>query len=265
MFLFTGVGHFLMTTPMADMLPPWIPMRAELVYVTGILEIIAAAAVLVPRYRTLTGWIMIGMLLLFLPVNIYAAVNHVRMGGHQWGPIYLLVRVPLQLLLIGWTWRMAVESAAPKPIRFACEITLPEQPEEIASKILDLSKWPEFNGYGPLPGIKAAEFEIETPEIIGTRIRVTNQDGSTQVEEIVNWEPTRQVRLHMSEFSRPLSGLATSFDELWEFERNGDKTHIVRTFQMFPKSNLTKPVLWMISFLLKRAIARHLKQMAKTD
>jgi hypothetical protein len=32
--------------------------------------------------------------------GVYAAANSLGMGGHQWGPIYLLIRAPLQLLLI---------------------------------------------------------------------------------------------------------------------------------------------------------------------
>ena len=148
-----------------------------------------------------------------------------------------------------------------KPIRFSCYATLPQKPEEIANQILDLSKWPEFNGYGPLPGIKQAEFEKKTDEIVGTRIRVTNRDGSTHVEEIVEWESTRRLRLHMHEFSPPVSRLATSFDETWEFERVGDRTNVVRSFEMHPKSVLVRPLLWFISFLLKRGIARHLNQM----
>ena len=73
-----------------------------------------------------------------------------------------------------------------------------------------------------LPGIKAAEFEARTPEVVGTRIRVTNTDGSSHVEEIVEWEPDRRLRLRMGEFSPPLSRLATGFDETWEFERTGE-------------------------------------------
>ncbi|MBA2114094.1 hypothetical protein [Bremerella alba] len=107
-----------------------------------------------------------------------------------------------------------------KPITFSCEATLPHTPEEIASQILDLSKWPEFNGYGPLPGIKHAEFETKNVEVVGMRIRVTNRDGSTHVEEIVEWEPTRRLRLHMHEFSPPVSRLATVFDETWVFLRD---------------------------------------------
>lgn len=150
-----------------------------------------------------------------------------------------------------------------KSINFSCQATLPQQPEKIASQILDLSKWPEFNGYGPLPGIKLAEFETKTSEIVGTRIRVTNREGSTHVEEIVEWEPTRRLRLHMHEFSPPLSRLATSFDETWVFDPNGDNTHVVRSFEMHPKSALTRPLVWLISFLLKRAIAQHLEQIGE--
>ncbi|MHB0960741.1 MAG: SRPBCC family protein [Pirellulaceae bacterium] len=104
-----------------------------------------------------------------------------------------------------------------KPLTFACEETLLLAPEDIARQILDLAKWPEFQGYGPIPGIKVAEFEIETPGIVGTRIWVTNTDGSTHVEEIVEWEPGRRLRLHMQEFSAPLSRLATRFIETWDF------------------------------------------------
>jgi len=26
------------------------------------------------------------------------------MGGHAWGPAYLLIRAPLQLLILGWVY-----------------------------------------------------------------------------------------------------------------------------------------------------------------
>ena len=43
-----------------------------------------------------------------------------------------------------------------KPITFACHETLPLAPEEIAEQILDVANWPDFRGYGPIPGIKSA-------------------------------------------------------------------------------------------------------------
>jgi hypothetical protein len=53
-----------------------------------------------------------------------------------------------------------------KPINFTCEATFPLAPEEIAKQILDVSNWPDFHGYWPIPGIKAAKFEVQTPDII---------------------------------------------------------------------------------------------------
>ncbi len=148
-----------------------------------------------------------------------------------------------------------------KPITFTCDETLPLPSDDIARQILDLTKWPEFQGFGPIPGIRAAEFEIQTPGIVGTRIRVTNTDGSSHIEEIVQWEPDRRLRLRMHEFSAPLSRLATEFMETWEFQPVGSETHLTRLFELHPRSIVAWPLLWVISFLLRRAIARHLRQM----
>jgi len=149
-----------------------------------------------------------------------------------------------------------------RPITFRCNATLPLTPEVIARQILDLARWPEFGGYGPLPGIRSAEFEARTLDVIGTRIRVTNRDGSSHVEEVVEWHPDRQARLRMSDFSAPLSRLATAFVETWEFERDGDGARVTRSFELHAKSRATRPVLWLISLLLRRAVARHLRQMS---
>jgi hypothetical protein len=148
-----------------------------------------------------------------------------------------------------------------KPITFACKKTLPLAPEEIANQILDVAKWPDFRGYGPIPGIKIAEFEIRTEIIVGSRIRVTNLDGSTHVEEIVEWQSDQRLQLQMKDFSPPLSRLANDFIETWELQRVGNDTEVLRSFEMNAKSIAAWPVLWLISFVLKRAIDRHLFQM----
>jgi hypothetical protein len=152
-----------------------------------------------------------------------------------------------------------------RPITFSCSETLDLPPAAIARQILDLDRWPEFRGYGVLPGIRAAQFEVRTPEVVGTRIRVTDSDGSSHVEQIVEWEPDRRLRLHMGEFSPPLSRLATGFDETWQFEPTAEGTRVIRSFKLHPQSGATRPLLWLISLLLKRAIARHLRQMKEAS
>lgn len=152
-------------------------------------------------------------------------------------------------------------SRSPFAITFACRETLPLAPAAIAEQILDLARWPEFGGYGPLPGIASARWETQTPAVVGSRIRVQNKDGSTHVEEITQWQPERRVCLRMQEFSAPLSRLATEFIETWDLEAVGEATKVLRSFELHPKSFLARPLLWLISFLLKGAIARHLKQL----
>ena len=148
-----------------------------------------------------------------------------------------------------------------KPITFVCKETLALHPQEIAQQILNVANWPDFHGYWPIPGIKVAEFEVRTPGIVGTRIRVTDLDGSTHVEEIVEWQPDHRLRLHFQELSPPFSRLATGIVELWEFQRVGTETKVIRSFEIHAKWIGTWLMLWGISFLLKKAIHRHLRQM----
>lgn len=89
---------------MAAMVPPSIPYRIELVYLTGVFEMLGAIGVWIPALMRVTGVLLIIMLVGFLPANVYSAFYRVDFGGHSAGPIYLLVRVPFQLFAIWWTY-----------------------------------------------------------------------------------------------------------------------------------------------------------------
>ena len=103
-FAFSATGHFIRTEGLAEMLPPAVPYRIEIIYFTGILELLGAIGVWIPRLTKLTGVLLIVMLIGLLPANIYSAINRVEFGGHGAGPLYLLVRIPFQLFVIWWTY-----------------------------------------------------------------------------------------------------------------------------------------------------------------
>lgn len=111
-FIFTGIGHFITPGPMAEMIPPLVPFRLEIIYITGVFELSLAMLLLPRRTSRAAGWIVLAMLAAFLPFNIYAATNRIPMGGHEWGPFYLLVRVPLQLILAAWCWWFVIRRPA---------------------------------------------------------------------------------------------------------------------------------------------------------
>ncbi|KDM90057.1 hypothetical protein [Photobacterium galatheae] len=108
-FLFFALGHFVATEGMVEMLPPWLPSRYAIVYLTGVFEVMIAAGIFISAYRQVAGQIAIATFLCFFTANIYAAWHSVGLGGHQWGPVYLLIRAPLQLLLIFWTYHFCVK------------------------------------------------------------------------------------------------------------------------------------------------------------
>ncbi|MEQ9497706.1 MAG: SRPBCC family protein [Deltaproteobacteria bacterium] len=146
------------------------------------------------------------------------------------------------------------------PVRFTCVQVMKIGPDEVRAGILDVEQWTDFRGYGPLPGIRRATFVERTPEVVGSRIAVENEDGSTHVEQIVAWGD--EIAMRMSSFSPPLSRLATHFDESWRFETIADGTRVERTFVLHAKSAWTRPLLSLIALPLRRAVARHLASMA---
>jgi uncharacterized membrane protein len=107
MLLFTAMGHFIYTKGMEMMLPASLPLRHEAVLLTGLVEIMAAAGLLVPKLFKATAFFLIIFFLLILPGNIYAALRYVSFQNADYsgnGPGYLWFRVPLQFFFIGWVY-----------------------------------------------------------------------------------------------------------------------------------------------------------------
>lgn len=107
MLCFTAAGHFVYPAGMEMMIPPFVPFKRELVYLTGLLEIAGGVGLLFQPYRKWSAILLIIFFILVLPANIYAALHHIdyqkaTTGGK--GPEYLWVRVPVQLVLIAWVW-----------------------------------------------------------------------------------------------------------------------------------------------------------------
>jgi uncharacterized membrane protein len=107
-FLFTAIGHFFRTESMLLMLPPFVPARRALIYLSGVVAVLFAVALVTLSRSEYLGWSVILYLVVILPSNIYAAVQRIPFGGHSIGPRYLFVRFPLQLILIFWTYWFSV-------------------------------------------------------------------------------------------------------------------------------------------------------------
>jgi uncharacterized membrane protein len=106
-FAFTAVRHFVKRDEMAAMLPASMPFRPAIVILSGLLEAFLAILILIPAYSRAAGIALGVFLVLVTPVNVHAAIKKVNFGGHAAGPRYLALRLPLQLVLLIWTYWFA--------------------------------------------------------------------------------------------------------------------------------------------------------------
>lgn len=149
-----------------------------------------------------------------------------------------------------------------KPISFTCERILEVPRSRIFEKIQDLDTWDSFTGYGILPGVREANYESRKNGMEGAVIKAFNTDGSQHKEKILTWHPPDLIKVKLYHFHRPLSALATHFIETWSFYKVGDQQIARRRMQLHPTSPFSKPLLWLISILLRKAIERHLEYIA---
>lgn len=113
MLSFTAIGHFVFTDGMIAMIPEIIPFKREVVYATGIFEVIMAIGLLIPKFQFKAAWILILFFIAMLPANIEASIENINyqtgtLDGH--GLEYLWFRIPLQILFIVWVYFTAIKS-----------------------------------------------------------------------------------------------------------------------------------------------------------
>ena len=133
----------------------------------------------------------------------------------------------------------------------------PRTPEETFALIRDLSRWPLFRGWGPLPGIREATLPDGGQVTLGSRIRVTNTDGSVHHETVVALEPARLYTVRM-ELSRPASWIIGGIVETVSLAPVPEGTRLVRRFSVTARSVFTAPLAWLITrVFLRRAVLRH--------
>jgi hypothetical protein len=149
------------------------------------------------------------------------------------------------------------------PIEFEVKKKIKNSAKKICDKVLDVTTWNSFDGHGLLPGIEKAEYEKRTDEIIGSRIRVKNSDGTQHLEEILEWEAGKKLIMKIHEFPSSLSYIATHFIEEWNFRKIGkNETLVTRNFKLYPTSFLTRLLLGQIAALFEKAVEKHLDDMA---
>lgn len=109
-YVFAGWNHFRDPGFYVPMIPPFLPAPRELVELSGVAELGLGLAALVlgvriPRLRRWIAWGVIALLVAVFPANLYIALENVPIGGRAEGLGAMnWVRLPFQLVFIGWAW-----------------------------------------------------------------------------------------------------------------------------------------------------------------
>lgn len=101
-FVLAGALHFVSPRTYEAIMPDYLPAHRELVYASGVAEIVAGAATMHPRTRRFGSRLGIATLVGVFPANLHMATHPERYPQIPGGKLALYGRLPLQLLLIAW-------------------------------------------------------------------------------------------------------------------------------------------------------------------
>jgi len=100
MYVFIGIKHFTDPQYFLDIVPPQLPFKLFLVYLTGLIEVVGGVAILAPKTRKAGAYLLIFLLVSVFPANIYLYVSETPQSLLGISEADALIRMPFQIPLI---------------------------------------------------------------------------------------------------------------------------------------------------------------------
>ena len=100
MYVFIGIKHFTDPQYFLEIVPPQLPFKLFLVYITGLMEIIGGAAILSLKTRKTGAFLLIVLLVSVFPANIYLYASEFPQNALGVSKMDALIRMPFQIPLI---------------------------------------------------------------------------------------------------------------------------------------------------------------------
>ncbi|CAA9411690.1 MAG: hypothetical protein AVDCRST_MAG22-1952 [uncultured Rubrobacteraceae bacterium] len=106
-FVVAGLLHFVAPGTYERIMPPYLPLHRELVYLSGACEVLGGLGLLPKRTRQAAGTGLILLLIAVLPANVQMLLDARAAGKPSWWLALLWMRLPLQPVLMAWAWRVS--------------------------------------------------------------------------------------------------------------------------------------------------------------
>jgi uncharacterized membrane protein len=108
-FVASGTIHLVRPETFMPLMPDFVPAHREVIYASGVAELLCAAGMLHPRTRRLAGLASAAVLLCVFPGNVKMAVDALQTRNATFKAVSL-ARLPLQLPMIRAALRAARSS-----------------------------------------------------------------------------------------------------------------------------------------------------------
>ena len=105
-FINVGVLHFTNPTPFLAIMPPYLPVHAPLVAISGFFEMLGGIGLISRKLRRPAAWGLLALLVAVYPANIHMLVNDVYLPDMPQERWILWVRMPFQFVFaagVAWT------------------------------------------------------------------------------------------------------------------------------------------------------------------
>jgi len=101
-FVSAGTLHWLRPEFFVKVMPSYLPWHLQLVYISGIFEIVLGVMLLIPKCQVLAAWGLVALLIAVFPANVHMALN--ASDYPQFPAALIWLRLPLQGVLIAWAY-----------------------------------------------------------------------------------------------------------------------------------------------------------------
>ena len=102
-YIGAGLSHFFNPDWYVRIVPPILPFKIAIVYISGIFEIILGSLLIFPMTRFIAGWGLILLLLAVFPANIYVALTQGE--AMDTTPMIAWARLPFQIVFIALAFK----------------------------------------------------------------------------------------------------------------------------------------------------------------
>ena len=104
-FIIVGILHFTHASIFVGIMPPYLPWHLELVWISGVFEILGGIGLIIPQTRRFSAWGLLALLIAVFPANLHMALNGVFIDVPiPQSQIGLWLRLPMQGVIALQVW-----------------------------------------------------------------------------------------------------------------------------------------------------------------